>query len=98
MRSLGSALGHSMGSFPGYSGKFSSFMPQKRRILCYSLVSSLLWRHPTSSATLGFLPVYGLCHPTPRLGGPLRISRVPDSALMTCHGLGPRWARESPGD
>ncbi len=37
MRSLGSALGHSMGSFPGYSGKFSFFMPQKRRILCYSL-------------------------------------------------------------
>ncbi len=38
MRSLGSALGHSMGSFPGYSDKFSSFMPQKRCILCYSLI------------------------------------------------------------
>ena len=59
--------------------------------------SSLVWRHPTSSGVSGFLPVCRLCHPTPVLGRPQRISRVPDAALVTCHGLRPRWTRRSHG-
>jgi hypothetical protein len=58
--------------------------------------SSLIWGHPTSYGALGFLPVYRLCHPTPVHGRPHRISRVPDSALVTCPGLRPRWVHQSP--
>ena len=59
--------------------------------------SSLIWRHPTSSRVSGFLPVCRLCHPTPVPGRAQRISRVPDAALVTCHGLRPRWTRRSHG-
>jgi hypothetical protein len=59
--------------------------------------SSLIWGHPTSHRPSGFLPVCRLCHPTPFLGGVHGISRVPDSALVTCHGLRPRWVRWSQG-
>ncbi len=59
--------------------------------------SSLLWRHPTSSGVSGFLPVCRWCHPTPVPGSAQRISRAPDAALVTCHGLRPRWIRRSHG-
>jgi hypothetical protein len=58
-----------------------------------SPTSSLIWGHPTSYGALDFLPVCRLCHPTPCLGGPHRTSRVPDSAVVTCRGHRPRWAR-----
>src|SRR5262249_51615811 len=59
--------------------------------------SLLIWRHPTSSGVSGFLPVCRLCRPTPVPGRAQRISRVPDAALVTCHGLRPRWIRRSHG-
>ena len=46
---------------------------------------------------VGLPPSLLVVPPYPRAGGSLWISRVPDSALMTCHGLRPRWARQSPG-
>src|SRR5262245_19183049 len=59
--------------------------------------STLIWGHPTSSGSWGFLPVCRLCHPTPIRGRAQRISRVPGAALVTCHGLRPRWIRRSHG-
>ena len=46
--------------------------------------SDFLW-------TIGPSPVCRLCHPTPIPGRTQRISRVPDSAVVTCPGLRPRW-------
>jgi hypothetical protein len=37
------------------------------------------------------------CTALPLTGGAHRISRVPGPALLTCHGLRPRWARGSLG-
>src|SRR4030095_7448176 len=45
----------------------------------------------------GFLPVVRVCHPPPFLGRTRGISRVPVSALVTCHGLRPREVRGSHG-
>jgi len=57
--------------------------------------SSLLWGHPTSYRSSSFLPVCRLCRSTPIRGRTYRTSRVPDSALVTCPGLRPRWVRQS---
>jgi hypothetical protein len=43
-------------------------------------------RHRASSRCAG-------CTALPLTGGAHRISRVPGSALLTCHGLRPRWVR-----
>jgi len=59
--------------------------------------SSLIWGHPTSYGSSGFLPVCRLCHPTSWRRRTHRTSRVPDSAVVTCPGLRPRWVRRSPG-
>ncbi len=59
--------------------------------------SSLIWGHPTSHGPSGFLPVCRLCHPTSVRGRIHGTSRVPGSALVTCHGLRPRWVRRSQG-
>ena len=61
-----------------------------------SPTSSLIWGHPTSSGSSGFLPVCRLCHPTSFVRRTQRTSRVPDFAVVTCPGLRPRWVRRSP--
>ena len=61
---------------------------------CYP-TSSLIWGHPTSYGSSGFLPVCRLCHPAWHRRTH-RTSRVPDPALVTCPGLRPRWVRWSP--
>ena len=58
--------------------------------------SALVWGHPTSSGSSGFLPVCRLCRPPSFPGRTHRTSRVPDFALVTCPGLRPRRVRQSP--
>jgi hypothetical protein len=58
--------------------------------------SALLWGHPTSSGSSGFLPVCRLCPPTAFVRTTPRTSRVPGSAVGTCPGLRPRGVRRSP--
>ena len=48
--------------------------------------------------TIGLPSGLPVVPPYPRIGGIHGISRVPNSALMTCHGLRPRWTLGSHGD
>ena len=58
--------------------------------------SLLIWGHPTSSGSSGFLPVCRLCHPPSFVRRTQKPSRVPGAAVVTCPGFRPRWIRPSP--